>query len=91
MAAAVGVQQARPAPRKAPQTAPSKPSTAPSNSAHLTPKEVYGASTSSHVLKWSNGGAGPTGVLGALAGELLEKLSDTRIEWYMNSAFFPLL
>jgi len=50
-----------------------------------TPKESYRSPSSQHVIRLGNGGAGPSGLLRALAEDYHDKVQDaSTIEWYQN-------
>ncbi|QBC43904.1 substrate-binding domain-containing protein [Iodobacter fluviatilis] len=57
-----------------------------SNQINETSKEIYGDHTSNLTIKISNGGAGPTGILKALAEDYLSinKERKIAIAWYQN-------
>jgi len=50
-----------------------------------TPREIYKSPHSQHVIRLGNGGAGPSGLLRALAEDYQDKVQDaSTIEWYQN-------
>jgi hypothetical protein len=51
----------------------------------LVPKEIYGAKTENIKIRIGNGGAGPTGILRALAEDFIKDSGvDYSIAWYQD-------